>query len=133
MSGTPYSSVLRSGLTRRLWAIISVAMLIPVGLAVLSRWFDAEERHANQQNQELTTLSREKASTLVFNAGSTPGDFTRGLEGRYLVVLDGAGNARFSSSPVPEDLVELFGRRAPHAVDGSGGTSILAWYAAGRE
>ena len=28
MSGTPYNSVLRSGLTRRLWLIISLAMLL---------------------------------------------------------------------------------------------------------
>ncbi len=133
MSGNPYSSVLRNGLTRRLWAIICVAMLIPVGLAVVSRWFDAEERRANQQNQELTTLSREKASTLLFNARGFPEDFSRGLEGRYLVVLDGAGSARFSSSPVPEDLVQLFGQRAPHAVGAPGGTTVLAWYASGRE
>jgi diguanylate cyclase (GGDEF)-like protein len=133
MSGNPYSSVLRSGLTRRLWAIISVAMLIPVGLALLSRWFDAEEHRASQQNQELTILAREKASTLLFNSRAVPGDFARGLEGRFLVVLDGAGGARFTSSPVPDDLVQLFGRRAPHAVDAPGGTTILAWYAAGRE
>ena len=62
-----------------------------------------------------------------------PDNFARGLEGRYLVVLDGAGSARFSSSPVPEELVQLFGRRAPHAVDAPGGTTILAWYASGRE
>src|ERR1041384_5439475 len=106
MSGTPYNSVSRSGLTRRLWAIISVAMLIPVGLAVLSRWLDAEERRANRQNQELTTLSREKASALLFDARDATDDFARGLEGRYLVVLDGAGGARFSSSPVSDDLVK---------------------------
>jgi len=50
MSGNPYSSVLRSGLTRRLWLIISIAMLIPVGLSILSRWFEAEERRATLQN-----------------------------------------------------------------------------------
>jgi diguanylate cyclase (GGDEF)-like protein len=133
MSGNPYNSVLRSGLTRRLWVIISVAMLVPVGLAVVSRWFDAEERRANEQNQELTTLSREKAATLLFNARGVPDDFARGLEGRYLVVLDGTGNTRFSSSPVPDDLITLFGRRASYAVGAPGGTTILAWYASGRE
>src|SRR6185436_15812739 len=38
-----------------------------------------------------------------------------------------------SSTPVPQELVELFGRRAAHAVDAPGGTTILAWYASGRE
>ena len=80
-----------------------------------------------------STLSREKASTLLFNSRGVPEDFARGLDGRYLVVLDGAGNARFSSSPVPQELVQLFERRAPHAVDAPGGTTILAWYASGRE
>jgi hypothetical protein len=133
MSGTPYSSVLRSPLTRRLWIIISFAMLIPVGLGVLSRWFEAEDRRASQQNQELTALARDQASTLLFNSRGVPEDYARGLDGRYLVVLDGAGAARFSSSPVPEELVQLFARRSPHAVDAPGGTTILAWYASGRE
>ncbi|MEO8018952.1 MAG: EAL domain-containing protein [Pseudomonadota bacterium] len=133
MSRNQYNSVLRSGLTRRLWLVIAVAMLIPVGLALFSRWFDAEERRENLQNQELNTLSREKASTLLFNARHYPGDFAHGLDGRYLVVLDGAGTALFSSSPVPQELVQLFERRAPHAVDALSGTTILAWYASGRE
>jgi len=133
MSPTPYNSVLRSGLTRRLWLVIALAMLVPVGLALVSRWFEAEERRANLQNQELRTLSREKASTLLFNSRNYPADFTRGLEGRYLVVLDGAGAVRFSSSPIPPELVQLFERRVPHAVDAPGGTTILAWYASGRE
>jgi diguanylate cyclase (GGDEF)-like protein len=133
MSANPYNSVLRSGLTRRLWLLIALAMLIPVGLAMLSRWFEAEERRANLQNQELTTLSREKASTLLFNSRGVPDDYARGLDGRYLVVLDGTGTARFSSSPVPQELVQLFERRAPHAVDAPSGTTILAWYASGRE
>src|SRR3954469_530921 len=133
MSGNHYSSVLRSSLTRRLWIIISLAMLIPVGLGVLSRWFEAEDRRASQQNQELIALSRDKASTLLFNSRGVPEDYARGLDGRYLVVLDGAGAARFSSSPVPEDLVQLFARRSPHAIDAPGGTTILAWYASGRE
>ena len=42
MSSNQYNSVLRSGLTRRLWLIITLAMLIPVGLALFSRWFEAE-------------------------------------------------------------------------------------------
>jgi len=125
MSANPYNSVLRSGFTRRLWLIISVAMIIPVALGALARWFDAEERRASLQNQELTALSRDKASTLVFNGFEVPGNFARGLEGRYLVVLDDAGTARFSSSPVPQELVELFARRATHAVDAPGGTTIL--------
>jgi diguanylate cyclase (GGDEF)-like protein len=133
MSGNPYSSVLRSPLTRRLWLIISFAMLIPVGIAVLSRWFEAEDRRASVQNQELMALSREKASSLLFNTRGVPDDYARGLEGRYLVVLDGAGNARFSSSPVPDELVQLFARRSPHALDAPGATTILAWYASGRE
>jgi diguanylate cyclase (GGDEF)-like protein len=133
MSSHPYNSVLRSGLTRRLWLLITLAMLIPVGLSIFTRWFEAEDRRASLQNQELTTLSREKASTLLFNARGVPDDYARGLDGRYLVVLDGAGNARFSSSPVPQELVQLFEHRAPHAVDAPGGTTILAWYAAGRE
>lgn len=133
MSANPYNSVLRSGLTRRLWLVITLAMLIPVGLALFSHWFEAEERRANLQNQELTTLSREKASTLLFSSPDIPDDLARGLDGRYLVVLDGSGIARFSSSPVPQELVELFERRAPNAVDTPGSTSILAWYASGRE
>jgi hypothetical protein len=133
MSGNPYNSVLRSGFTRRLWLIISVAMCIPVALGSLARWFDAEERRASLQNQELAALSRDKASTLVFNGREVPANFARGLEGRYLVVLDDAGTARFSSSPVPDELVELFARRATHAVDAPGGTTILAWFASGRE
>lgn len=133
MGGTPYNSVLRSGLTRRLWLIVCIATLIPVGIAVLSHWFEAEERRANLQNQELIALSRDKASTLLFNARALSDDFTRGLEGRYLVVLDGAGAARFANTPVSEELVQLFARRAPHAVDAPSSTTILAWYAAGRE
>ena len=133
MSGTPYSSVLRSALTRRLWLIISFAMLIPVSLAVVSRWFEAEERRARLQNQELSALSRDKASTLMFSARVVPEHFADGLEGRFLVVLDGSGTARFRSSPVPDDLVQFFSRRAPNAVDAPGGTTILAWFAAGRE
>ncbi len=133
MSSNPYSSVLRSGLTRRLWVIISLAMLIPVGIALLSRWLDAEERRANLQNLELVALSREKASTLLFDSQAMPKDFTSGLDGRYLVVLDGAGRTRFSSTPVPDELVQLFSRRVPHAADAPGGATILAWYAAGRE
>ncbi len=133
MSGNPYNSVLRSGFTRRLWLIISVAMLVPVGLGLLTRWFETEERRASLQNQELTALSRDKASTLIFNDHKVPTDFARGLEGRYLVVLDEAGGAHFSSSPVPEELVQLFARRAMHAVDAPGGTTILSWFASGRE
>jgi len=78
-------------------------------------------------------LAREKASTLLFNSRGVPEDYARGLEGRYLVVLDGTGASRFSSSPVPEELVQLFARRSPHAIDAPGGTTILAWYASGRE
>ena len=133
MSGNPYNSVLRSGFTRRLWLIISVAMLIPVGLGLLTRWFESEGRRASLQNQELTALSRDKASTVVFNGHEIPKDFASGLEGRYLVVLDDAGTARFSSSPVPSELVQLFAHRAVQAVDAPGGTTILAWYASGRE
>jgi diguanylate cyclase (GGDEF)-like protein len=133
MGGTPYNSVLRSGLTRRLWLIIALAMLVPVSIAVLWHWIEAEERRASLQNQELIALSRDKASMLLFNARELPADFDRTLEGRYLVVLDGAGAARFSSSPVSEELVQLFARRTPHAVDAPGGTTLLAWYAAGRE
>ncbi len=133
MSASPYSSVLRSSLTRRLWLIISLAILLPVSLAVLARWFEAEERRASLQNQELTALAREKASSLLFNSEGVPEDYAGGLDGRYLVVLDGAGGARFSSSPVPEELVQLFARRAQHSIGAPGGTTILAWYASGRE
>jgi diguanylate cyclase (GGDEF)-like protein len=133
MSGSPYSSVLRSSLTRRLWIFIAFAMLVPVTLAVVSRWLEAEDRRASLQNQELMALSRDKASTLLFNSRGVPEDYARGLDGRYLVVLDGAGGPRFSSSPVPEELVQLFARRAPHAIDAPGGSTILAWYASGRE
>ena len=49
------------------------------------------------------------------------------------MVLDATGAARFSSTPVPEELVRLFGQRVSHAVDAPGGTTILAWYASGRE
>src|SRR3954470_21101381 len=129
MSGNPYSSVLRSGLTRRLWLVISIAMLIPVGLSILSRWFEAEERRATLQNQELSALSRDRASALLVNGRETPVDFTHGLDGRYLVVLDGAGTARFVSAPIGDELVDLFAHRAPHAVDAHGATTILAWYA----
>ena len=133
MSGNPYNSVLRSGITRRIWLIVTLAMLVPVSLALFARWFEAEEHRASLQNQELRALSRDKASAMLFNGGVLPGDFASGLEGHYLVVLDANGAARFSSTPVPEELVELFGRRAAHAVDAPGGTTILAWYASGRE
>jgi len=133
MSSNQYNSVLRNGLTRRLWLIITLAMLIPVGLALFSRWFEAEERRASLQNQELTALSREKASTLLFNSREIPSDFARGLESRFLVVLDGAGTARFSSSPVPDELMQLIEHRAPNADDVQGRTTVLAWYASGRE
>ncbi len=133
MSGNSYSSVLRSGLTRRLWFIISIAMLIPVCLSVLSRWMEAEERRTSRQNQELAALSRDKASMFLVNGRLAPPDFTRGIEGRYLVVLDASGVARFTSAPVSDELVQLFARRALHAIDAPGGTSILAWYASGRE
>jgi diguanylate cyclase (GGDEF)-like protein len=133
MSSNQYNSVLRNGLTRRLWLVISLAMLIPVGLALFTRWFEAEERRSSLQHQELTSLSREKASALLFNSSEIPGDFARGLEGRFLVVLDGAGAARFSSSPVPEELMQLIERRAPNVDDAQGRTTVLAWYASGRE
>src|SRR5688572_23701019 len=133
MSGNPYRSVLQSALTRRLWIIIAIAMLIPVGLAIFSRWFEAEERRANLQNQELSAISRDKAATLLFSEREIPEDFARGLEGRFLAVIDGSGAARFTSSPVPDDLIQLFAQRAPHAVDAPGRTTILAWYASGRE
>jgi diguanylate cyclase (GGDEF)-like protein len=133
MSGTPHNSVLRSGLTRRLWLIISLAMLLPVTIAVLTHWLETEERRASLQNQELIALSRDKASVLLFNSRLIPVDFARALDGRYLVVLDGAGVARFSNAPVPDELVQLFAQRAPHAVDAPSGTTILAWYASGRE
>ncbi|HEY6124196.1 MAG TPA: EAL domain-containing protein [Steroidobacteraceae bacterium] len=133
MSAHPYNSVLRSGLTRRLWVIITLAMLVPVSFSVLSRWFDAEESRASLQNQELTALSRDMASTLLFSSRVVPPDFATGLDGRYLVVLDGTGSARYRSSPVPDELVELFGRRAPESGQAPSGTTILAWYAAGRE
>src|SRR5690349_11882472 len=133
MGGYPYNSVLRSGFTRRLWLIIALAMLIPVSIAVLSRWFEAEERRARLQNQELTALSRDKASTLMFSARLVPDHFADGLEGRFLVVLDGTGRPRYRSAPVPDDLVQFFSRRAPNAIDAPGGTTILAWFAAGRE
>src|SRR5512134_1288345 len=133
MGGTPYNSVLRSALTRHLWMIVAVAMLIPVGIALLWHWFEAEERRATLQNQELIALSRDKASTLLFNGRELPSDFGRALEGRYLVVLDGGGAARFSNTPVPDELVQLFARRKPHAVDAPSGTTLLAWYASGRE
>jgi diguanylate cyclase (GGDEF)-like protein len=133
MSGTPYNSVLRSGLTRRLWLLICLAMLVPVLLALLLNWLETEERRANLQGQELIALSRDKASSLLFNSHVVPVDFARGLDGRQLVVLDGGGTARFSNTPVPDELVQLFAKRAPRAVDTASGTTILAWYAAGRE
>ena len=116
MSGNPYNSVLRNGFTRRLWLLVSIAMLIPLGLALFSRWFDAEERQAALQNQELSALSRDKASTLLFNGREIPDDFARGLSDRYLAVLDGAGVPQFSSTRMPDELVQLFSRRATHAV-----------------
>jgi len=133
MSANPYNSVLRSGLTRRLWLVITLAMLIPLALSLFSHWFEAEERRVSRQNQELTTLSREKASTLLFNSQGIPDDFARGLDGRHLVVLDGVGSVRFISGTVPEELVQLFQRRVPQPSDVSGGTTVLAWYALGRE
>ena len=133
MSGNPYNSVLRSGITRRIWLIVALAMLVPVSLALFARWFEAEDRRAALQNQELRALSRDKASAILFNGRELPGDFASGLEGRYLVVLDTTGAIRFASSPIADDLVELFGRRAMHAVDAPGGTTILAWYSSGKE
>jgi hypothetical protein len=99
MGGNPYNSVLRSGLTRRLWLIIALAMLIPVSIAVLSRWFEAEERRARLQNQELTALSRDKASTLMFSARVVPDRFDDGLDGRFLVVLDGCRHPSLPQQP----------------------------------
>ena len=133
MSGGPYNSVLRSGLTRRVWLVVAIAMLIPVSLAMFTRWFEAEERRATLQSQELVALSRDKASAFLFNGRVIPHDFASGLEGRYFVLLDDSGAARFSSAPVPDELVLLFGQRVSHALDAPGGTTILAWYAAGRE
>jgi diguanylate cyclase (GGDEF)-like protein len=133
MSGNPYRSVLQSALTRRLWIVIAIAMLIPVGLAIFSRWFETEERRANLQNQELSAISRDKAATLLFSERDIPEDFSHGLDGRFLAVLDGSGAARYTSSPIPDDLIQLFAQRAPHAVDAPGRTTILAWYASGRE
>ena len=133
MSGNPYNSVLRNGFTRRLWLLIFIAMLVPLGLGLFSRWFEAEERRVALQNQELSAVSREKASTLLFNDRVIAPDFARGLADRYLVVLDGAGVARFSSTKMPDELVQLFGRHASHAVDAPGGATLLAWYASGRE
>ncbi len=133
MSGTPYNSVLRSALTRRVWLIVTLAMLIPVSLALLTHWFEVEERRASLQNQELRALSRDKASALLFNGRVIPEDFGQGLDGRYLVVLDATGAARFTSTPVPDEQVQLFGRRVSNVVDAPGGTTILAWYASGRE
>ncbi len=92
---------MRSGLTRRLWLIITLAMLIPVGLALFSRWFEAEERRASLQNQELTALSREKASTLLFNSREIPSDFARGLEGRYPRRARRRGHRAFQQQPRP--------------------------------
>ena len=115
MSGGPYNSVLRSGVTRRIWLVVAIAMLVPVSLAIFTRWFEAEERRASLQNQELSALSRDKASAFLFNGRVLPQDFAAGLEGRYLVVLDGSGAARFSSTPVPDELVRLFGQRVSHA------------------
>jgi len=133
MSANQYNSVLRNGLTRRLWVVITFAMLIPVGIALFSRWYEAEDRRASLQNQELTSQSREKASTLLFNSREIPTGFARGLEGRFLVVLDGAGNALFSSSAVPDELLQLIERRAPNVDDAPGRTTVLAWFASGRE
>ncbi len=133
MSGQPYNSVLRSGLTRRLWLIISLAMLIPVAIAVLSHWLETEDRNSRLQNQELMALSRDKASALLFSPRDLPADFARGLEGRYLVVLDGSLSTRFSNAPVTDELVRLFTNGAPHAVGAPSSTTILAWFASGRE
>ena len=133
MSGTPYNSVLRSGLTRRLWLILCLAMLLPTSIALLSHWLEVEQRRVSLQNQELIALSRDKASTLLFNGRNVPEDFARGLDGRHMVVLDGAGNTRFSNTPVPDELLQVFVKRVPLAVDAPSGTTILAWYASGRE
>src|SRR5688500_9863061 len=112
MSANPCSSVLRSGLTRRLWPAIALAMLIPVGLSEFSRWFEADERLANLRSRGLMTLSRAKASGLLFIARGLPSGFARGLDGRQLALLDGVGSTRYSSSPVPQELVQLFERSA---------------------
>jgi diguanylate cyclase (GGDEF)-like protein len=133
MSGSTHNSVLRSGLTRRLWLLIFLIMSIPVAVAVVAHWLEIEERRATLQNQELIAVSRDKASTLLFNGRQVPPDFARGLDGRHLVVLDGAAIPRFSNVPVPEELAKLFVRRMPDAVDAASGTTILAWYATGRE
>ena len=78
MSGNPYNSVLRSGLTRRLWLIITLAMLIPVGIAMLSRWFEAEERRA--QPAEPGThgaVARQGVDAAVQLARVVPEDFAQ--------------------------------------------------------
>jgi len=133
MSGNPYNSVLRSGLTRRLWLIIALAMLIPLGVAFVTRWLADEDRRAAHQNQDLTSLSRERAATLLFNGGEVPQDFARGLAGRYLVVLDGSGSALYSNTAVPDELLQLFHRRAGTSAAVTGDTTLLAWFASGRE
>src|SRR5438552_17027753 len=133
MSSSPYNSVLRSSLTRRLWLIISLAMLIPVGVVFITPWLADEQRRADHQNQELTSLSRERAATLLFNGEVVPLDFARGFAGRYLVVLDGSGSAHYSNTAVPDELLQLFHRRADGSAAVSGDTTLLAWFASGRE
>ena len=58
-------------------------------------------------------LARQGVDAAVQFARVVPEDFASGLDGRYLVVLDGTGAARYRSSPVPEELVQLV--RAPRA------------------
>ena len=112
MSASPYNSILRSGLLRRLWLIVALAMAIPVALLYATHLLAEAERTAEQQGRQLMALSRERAATLLFNQQIVPPDFARGLGDQYLVVLDRTGTARFSNTAIPEELVQLFHRRA---------------------
>jgi hypothetical protein len=130
MSGNPYNSILRSGFTRRLWLIIALAMLIPVSIAVLSRWFEAEERRARLQNQELSALSRDKASTLMFSA-SRARNFADGPMAISSWCSMARAVRRYRSSRYPKNSCR---KRAPRAKPSTlRSTTILAWFAAGRE
>jgi hypothetical protein len=77
------------------------------------------------QNQELSALSRDKASTLMFSARWCQA--ANGLDGRFLVVFDGTGGARYRSSPVRRAALRAPRARIPSTRPE---VMILAWFAA---
>ena len=135
MSGNPYNSVLRSGLTRRLWLIIALAMLIPVGLAFSRAGSRPKSAAPRLQNQELTALSREQGvdaavqrrrrARRISRADSKAATWWCSMARRGALQQ----HARCPTNCV--QLVRTAARRTPSMRRAA--PRILAWYASGRE